>query len=431
MKDMLYVFLVLLGLILCTANVYSMHNFRLSRNKMLWLFAVATLVCMAVNIGIMMLCGRAVFLKAKFVTAAIPYFIIFLIISKDSVSRVFFNFWLWVNIYVGIATVSNLINDLTLRNNLFVAGMVVSLLFVFFVVYNKYLRTYHRRILETLRVNWWVFSMIPLGFEVLLLMTNRLVPVPDGYARNYPMLAVIFLLMGLIYGLVIYTFHMAHAVTESELTKAIQSQQLDAAKTQIEFLREGQMRTAIYRHDMRHNLAAIDALLSTGNVQKTRDYINQVQSGIEALTLRHFCENNLVNLLCSFFSDKAERAGIRLTVDTVLPEALHISDMELCAIVSNGLENAFRAVGELENDRRWIELHSSIRQDKLLIEIRNPYAGQVSYEDEMPVSDREGHGHGCRSIRSIAQQHRGVCLFEAEDGVFVLRVVLPMNSDRH
>ena len=431
MKDMLYVFLVLLGLILCTANVYSMHNFRLSRNKMLWLFAVATLVCMAVNIGIMMLCGRAVFLKAKFVTAAIPYFIIFLIISKDSVSRVFFNFWLWVNIYVGIATVSNLINDLTLRNNLFVAGMVVSLLFVFFVVYNKYLRTYHRRILETLRVNWWVFSMIPLGFEVLLLMTNRLVPVPDGYARNYPMLAVIFLLMGLIYGLVIYTFHMAHAVTESELTKAIQSQQLDAAKTQIEFLREGQMRTAIYRHDMRHNLAAIDALLSTGNVQKTRDYINQVQSGIDALTLRHFCENNLVNLLCSFFSDKAERAGIRLTVDTVLPEALHISDMELCAIVSNGLENAFRAVGELENDRRWIELHSSIRQDKLLIEIRNPYAGQVSYEDEMPVSDREGHGHGCRSIRSIAQQHRGVCLFEAEDGVFVLRVVLPMNSDRH
>lgn len=431
MKDMLYVFLVLLGLILCTANVYSMHNFRLSRNKMLWLFAVATLVCMAVNIGIMMLCGRAVFLKAKFVTAAIPYFIIFLIISKDSVSRAFFNFWLWVNIYVGIATVSNLINDLTLRNNLFVAGMVVSLLFVFFVVYNKYLRTYHRRILETLRVNWWVFSMIPLGFEVLLLMTNRLVPVPDGYARNYPMLAVIFLLMGLIYGLLIYTFHMAHAVTESELTKAIQSQQLDAAKTQIEFLREAQMRTAIYRHDMRHNLAAIDALLSAGNVQKTRDYINQVQSGIEALTLRHFCENNLVNLLCSSFSDKAERAGIRLTVDTVLPEALHISDMELCAIVSNGLENAFRAVEELENDRRWIELHSSIRQDKLLIEIRNPYAGQVSYEDEMPVSNREGHGHGCRSIRSIAQQHRGVCLFEAEDGVFVLRVVLPMNSDRH
>lgn len=431
MKDMLYVFLVLLGLILCTANVYSMHNFRLSRNKMLWLFAVATLACMAVNIGIMMLCGRAVFLKAKFVTAAIPYFIIFLIISKDSVSRVFFNFWLWVNIYVGIVTVSNLINDLTLRNDLFVAGMVVSLMFGFFVVYNKYLRTYHRRILETLRVNWWVFSMIPLGFEVLLLMTNRLVPVPDGYARNYPMLAVIFLLMGLIYGLLIYTFHMAHAVTESELTKVIQSQQLDAAKTQIEFLRAAQMRTAIYRHDMRHNLAAIDALLSTGNVQKTRDYINQVQSGIEALTLRHFCENNLVNLLCSFFSDKAERAGIRLTVDTVLPEALDISDMELCAIVSNGLENAFRAVGELENDRKWIELHSSIRQDKLLIEIRNPYAGQVSYEDGMPVSDREGHGHGCRSIRSIAQQHRGVCLFEAEDGVFVLRVVLPMNSDRH
>ena len=431
MQQLISVLPLLIALILCVANVYAMNSYRLSIRHPFLLFSAVSLLCFGVNAWIILSRGPAFFRSVMIWTIAVPYFLLFLLITRDKLSQTFFNFWLWVNIYVGIATVSNLINDLTLRNDLFVAGMVVSLLFVFFVVYNKYLRTYHRRILETLRVNWWVFSMIPLGFEVLIVMTNQIIPVPDGYARNYPMLAVIFLLMGLIYGLLIYTFHMAHAVTESELTKAIQSQQLDAAKTQIEFLREAQMRTAIYRHDMRHNLAAIDALLSAGNVQKTRDYINQVQSGIEALTLRHFCENNLVNLLCSSFSDKAERAGIRLTVDTVLPEALHISDMELCAIVSNGLENAFRAVGELENDRRWIELHSSIRQDKLLIEIRNPYAGQVSYEDGMPVSNREGHGHGCRSIRSIAQQHRGVCLFEAEDGVFVLRVVLPMNSDRH
>lgn len=123
-----------------------------------------------------------------------------------------------------------------------------------------------------------------------------------------------------------------------------------------------------------------------------------------------------MNLLCSSFSDKAERAEIRLTVDTVLPEVQYISDMELCANMFNGLENAFCAGAELENDCRWIELHSSIRQDKLLVEIRNPYVGQVSFEDEMPVSDQEGHGYGCWSIRSIAQQHRGVCMFVAEDG---------------
>ena len=430
MKDMLYVFLVLLALVLCTANVYSMHNFRYPAKTMLCIFGAMTLICMAVNIGILAVYGRTVFNQVNIGTMAVPYFIVFLVLSKDRISQIFFNFWLWVNFYAAMITFVNLINDLIFRNDLFVDVSMIACLFVFFVLYNKYLRKPHRRILETLRVNWWVFSLIPLGFEVLIVMTNQVVPVPDGYARNYPMLAVIFLLMGLIYGLLIYTFHMVHAVTKSELAKAIQSRQLDAAKTQIEFLRESQLRTAIYRHDMRHDLTAIDALLTTGNVQQARDYINQVQSGIEALTLRHFCENSLVNLLCSSFSDKAERAGIRLAVDAVLPEALDISDMELCAIVSNGLENAFRAVAELENDRRWIALHSSIRKDKLLIEIRNPYVGQVSFKDEMPVSDREGHGYGCQSIRAIAQQHRGVCLFEAENGVFVLRGVLPMNSDR-
>ena len=390
------------------------------------IFIIATLICMAVNAGILLLYGREIFLNVNVVTMAVPYFVIFLIISKDRISQIFFNFWLWVNIYAVIITFVNLINDLTFRNTLFVDTMVIILLFVFFVLYNKYLRTPHRYILETLDVNWWVFSLIPLCFEVLIVMSKLLIPVPDGYARNYPLLAVIFLLMGLIYSLLIYTFRKTDAVTRAEYTKEIQSQQLDAVKAQVSILNESHAKTAIYRHDMRHNLAAIDALLSTNNIQQAREYIRDVQTGIDSLTVRHYCENNMANLLISSRVDHAAGLGIRLEVDAVIPEELGISDVELCAILLNGLENALHAVAEMDSPHKWIRLYCGIRQGNLLIEIKNPYMGQINIQDGLPVTVREDHGYGCKSIRAVAQRHRGFSLFEAEDGVFILRVGLPL-----
>ena len=251
--------------------------------------------------------------------------------------------------------------------------------------------------------------------------------VPEGFSRNHNILAVIFALMALVYGLVVYIFRKANALAKSELTEVAYRQQLDAAKTQISVMNEAQRQAAIYRHDMRHNLTTIDAFLSTEHVQQARDYIKKVQGGIDALALQHFCENDLVNLLCSSFSDKAKRTGIRLTADTHLPEELSVSDTELCAILSNGFENAFHAVSELDSSRRWIKLYSSIRQENLLIEITNPYQGEVTIRDGLPVSSRDGHGYGCLSIQSIAAHRKGICTFDAKQGVFTLRVVLPVH----
>ena len=49
--------------------------------------------------------------------------------------------------------------------------------------------------------------------------------------------------------------------------------------------------------------------------------------------------------------------------------------------------------------------------------------------DGLPVSGRDGHGYGCRSIQSIAEQHRGLCSFEPNEGLFTLRVMLPLEND--
>ena len=84
-------------------------------------------------------------------------------------------------------------------------------------------------------------------------------------------------------------------------------------------LNESEVQTAVYQHDMRHHLNAIDGFLAAGKPQQAEEYIRKVRSDIERITPKRYCDNELVNLLCSSFAGKAQRMGVRLEVDAKLP----------------------------------------------------------------------------------------------------------------
>lgn len=216
--------------------------------------------------------------------------------------------------------------------------------------------------------------------------------------------------------------------SQTQMQSSILATQLRQAEAELTALRRSESQSAIYRHDMRHHLTVIDGFLSEGKPQQAQGYIKSVQADIEAITPKRFCKNELVNLLCSSFSARAEAAGVRLTVEADLPGTLSISDTELCTLLSNGLENALSAAGALEEaGLRWIRCYCGIRAGKLLIEVENPYRGTVVMRDGLPASTREGHGYGCRSIQTIVTRRWGLYEFKAENGVFTLRVALPLR----
>lgn len=229
------------------------------------------------------------------------------------------------------------------------------------------------------------------------------------------------------YVLFLPAFHLqSQRRADAEMQRSMLEAELEQSQSEMDSLHRLETQTAVYQHDMRHHLNMLDGLLSAGRPDEATAYIKNVQADIEAITPRRFCENHLVNLLCSSFTDKAQRQGAVLTVDVSLPNDVAISDTELCSLLSNGLENALHAVADLPADRKQISLYCGVRQNKLLIEIRNPCAGPIAMRDGLPVSDREGHGYGCRSIQAIAQRNGGLCVFSAQQGQFLLQIMLPV-----
>lgn len=214
--------------------------------------------------------------------------------------------------------------------------------------------------------------------------------------------------------------------SQTELENSMLAMELDAAAQQVEAMEQSQAQAAVYRHDMRHHLNAISSYLSAGKPAEAQEYIHRVQADVGSFTPTRYCENELVNLLCSSFTGQARQAGVTLTIDARLPKSLPLSDTELCSILSNGLENALRAAGQVTEGPRWVDLYCGVRREKLLIEIKNPYAGAVPMENGMPVNHQAGHGFGCRSIAAIAQKWGGLCTFRAEEGAFSLQLAIPL-----
>ena len=211
-----------------------------------------------------------------------------------------------------------------------------------------------------------------------------------------------------------------------ELQSTMLETELKQSHAEMERLKSSARQTAMYQHDMRHHLQLIDSFLAAGKQEEAEEYIRAIYSDIESILPRRYCENEAVNLLCSSFAEKAARSGVALTVEASVGTNLPLSDTELCSVLSNGLENALHAVGKLEPARRWVRLYCAEKSGNLLVEIRNAYDGRIKLSEGIPLSDHTGHGYGCRSIASIVRQHRGHCLFEPKDGIFTLRIAIPL-----
>ena len=274
-----------------------------------------------------------------------------------------------------------------------------------------------------------LFSMVPVVYYVYVfaymnLDISSITSLAGFLVRLLPNLEVFvfYFLLPYIYK----TLSEKHTVESAQLSL---QQKLSATEDQIALLNEANMRMAVYRHDMRHQLTMLDGLLAGGNTEQAKAFVQSVIADLGAITPKQFCENETVNLLCSSYDSKAQRLGVRLTVKALLPKQLPLSDTELCSVVSNGLENALQAASQPELTEKWVEFYCEARQNKILIQIQNPYTGNVIMRNGLPVSTQEGHGYGCHSIQTIVQRNGGLCSFTAENGLFSLRLAIPIKTD--
>ncbi|MCD2493371.1 ATP-binding protein [Lacrimispora sp. NSJ-141] len=302
----------------------------------------------------------------------------------------------------------------------------------------RYLRGPMLSVMENGSRGFGALSLIPVlflsAYVAFLAACMRTPHGPDTIVLHYgsvlkkefiPALALLVCFLAAVYVTLIRHFHSKEQLYRELYNRSLMEFQVSALQNQCMVYDTAQEKMSGLRHDMRHHVAVLSTLLGNGQAGEAAQYLSELGAVFEETKVRKFCLNPAVNSVLSVFAEQAGKERTTLHFDVDFPKEVPLSPLDLGVVLSNALENAINACRDVEPGRRGIWLKFRFFGDKLIFEVRNPYTGNVVFDkDGLPLSTREGHGTGSRSIAAFAKKYHSTLDFKAQDGMFTLRLLV-------
>jgi len=218
--------------------------------------------------------------------------------------------------------------------------------------------------------------------------------------------------------------------TDAIVESTILDNEMSIVHNEIDNLNELQQRAKLYKDDIQKHFASILAFIEAKDNKGAIEYINESIKAVDKITPHRFCRNEMLNLILSHFAEIAEAKQYNYMYKIDLPDELPLTNIELCAIVSNTLENAYNEMGVLEEKEKRVALSFCQHNGMLLYSVSNTCRRDFVLEGDRPESENgEAHGFGTKSIVSIAQDHGGTVDFRAKNGMFEIMIMIPLQED--
>ena len=412
--------------------LYTFLDCDLQKSRKLYFSASLAAVFLMIDIVVLYNFGYVHFMMLYPLLVHFPVLIIFILLSKFSAIKVFFINSTVIAIVTSFSMLALIISsfwdyDKTMLN------LICYTLYlpVGFLLY-RYVRPAFLYMLRNTNEGWLGFCAIPLSFTAITYFLGKynldkvladMSGVISELILTYAAAALILVIAS--YALILRHFRQTREKITMESESDILRMQVNSARTHIDALKESQETAAIYRHDMRHHLNLINSFLLDDNKVAAQNYISQVRQNIEDSVVETYCSNYAVNLILNSWFTKAKEEGISVETRIDVPQKNKVSDMGLCIIFSNAIENALQACRRIPyTSERFIKVTCRSQNDQLFIQIINNYAEAVTFVDGLPISSEEEHGLGTRSIAAVVQGYDGLSSFKAENGIFEVSLIL-------
>ena len=203
-------------------------------------------------------------------------------------------------------------------------------------------------------------------------------------------------------------------------------QQIRAFSDQAAVFWENEKKMSILRHDMRHRIGLIRELLQEGKVDEVYHILEDTDDSLERSKTVKYCENVYVNAALAMCGRKASDEGIRIEFRTDIRENIPIDVHSLAVVISNLVENGMNACMKLsEGDDRFIKVVARDTGASLIINIFNSFDGNILLDDKgYPVSKKEGHGIGTKSVIAFVEKYDGLIDYSISDRVFSVKILV-------
>ncbi len=189
--------------------------------------------------------------------------------------------------------------------------------------------------------------------------------------------------------------------------------------------------SARVRHDFRQTLRTLKNMADAGKTEEVSAYLSDYIRELPVKESMMYCQNNALNAILNYYAAEAKKEGIDISFRVDIGEQGTISDVELCTMIGNILDNAVAAASEAEGKDRFIELSMEIQGGNWLYIVEtNGFGGHINMRNGRYFSTKKGgSGLGIPSIRSSAEHYGGSAEFSHQGTEFYVNIAIPVRGE--
>ena len=211
----------------------------------------------------------------------------------------------------------------------------------------------------------------------------------------------------------------------SILQQAFKSQEKSVEETKILY-----QSVRSIRHDLKQHFQVALTMLHSGKIDEDVDYMEKYNDTVlDGISNKVFCDNDVVNYIINSKSKICSDRHIKIYI-YIANEIPEFSDLDLCVLLGNALDNAIEGVPVDGNNEIYLELRNV--DNFFMISVKNTITNSVLEYNPNLIStknEKEVHGLGILSMKEVVQKYNGSIEFYESDNKFCCDMLLDIPDN--
>lgn len=178
-----------------------------------------------------------------------------------------------------------------------------------------------------------------------------------------------------------------------------------------------------WRHDYRHHIQAMKVHAANGEFGEIVSYLDMLDDDLTNVETVIKTGNRMTDAILNSKLSLAAERQISVKADAAIPVSLTTSELDLCIVIGNLMDNAMEACMELPPDQRLIRIYMEMKGNYLYFVLTNTAGGKK--KQNFRTAKGEGHGLGISRVDAIVKKYGGYVTRASEDGAFSTEILLP------
>lgn len=296
-------------------------------------------------------------------------------------------------------------------------GLLIQwILIIIFLVACILIITKIKWLMDNYHINsiWKFVWLIP-----AFITTANIIMIPQDYSivgigrlfEIYIVSNTLLLLLYILFQVMLYII--AKAITDKTSAEQ-QSQILSIQATEYENLKKYIENTSQLRHDFLHTARTASQLAKNNDYETLIKLLDCYGISVEnSQPQKIFCKHNALNAIVGYYYEEALKHNIKCNWKIDISNNISVSDIDLCSVTGNLLDNAIHGCLTVDEISRYINFNADIEKNgDIYIVVTNSFNGIVKKENDKYISNKaNGNGIGLESINTTVKKHNGYVKF--------------------